>query len=85
MTTADECLAALRDELRTRAPLGRADCGHSPDMTPNDYLKVANGNGPPRLVIWDETGYRWKVGGQLGTTVGQAAVAVARTLGVPIT
>ena len=83
--TADERLAALRDELRTRAPLGRADCCHSPAMDPTDYLKVANGHGPVRLVIWDETGYRWKAGGRLGITAGQAAAAIARTLGVPIT
>ncbi|GAA2295190.1 hypothetical protein GCM10010402_62190 [Actinomadura luteofluorescens] len=83
--TAAEQLAALREELRARATLGRADCGHASNTDPPDYLKVAAGTEPPRIIIWWHDGYRWTTGGQLGATTSEAAEAVARTLGLPIT
>jgi hypothetical protein len=78
-------VADLRDELRARTKLGRVDCVRDPETKPSDYLKVAVGTGPPRVVVWDETGYRWQTGEHLGTTAPEAAEALARTLGVPIT
>ncbi|MEU4820244.1 hypothetical protein AB0H37_00040 [Actinomadura sp. NPDC023710] len=82
--TAEERLAALRDELRARTQLGRVDCGHASSMDPPDYLKVAAGTGPVRYIVWHD-GYRWTTGEQLGATASGAAEAVARTLGMPIT